>query len=61
MSPHLVIIEKSSTGFSAFLPDIPGCIATGSIKSDVEVPCKGRSISSARTPRSTATYVEVAA
>lgn len=25
-----VIIEKSSTGYSAYLPELPGCISTGS-------------------------------
>ena len=25
----LVVIEKTSTGFSAYLPDIDGCVATG--------------------------------
>jgi predicted RNase H-like HicB family nuclease len=71
MSRYVVIIEESATGFSAFLPDLPGCIATGSTRDEVE--------SAIRTgvefhldgmreagdpvppPRSTATYVEVAA
>ncbi|QUS59340.1 type II toxin-antitoxin system HicB family antitoxin [Synechocystis sp. PCC 7339] len=26
---YLVVLEKSSTGFSAYCPDVPGCIATG--------------------------------
>jgi predicted RNase H-like HicB family nuclease len=25
---YLIIIEKTSTGFSAYAPDLPGCIAT---------------------------------
>jgi predicted RNase H-like HicB family nuclease len=25
----LVVIEKTDTGFSAYSPDLPGCIATG--------------------------------
>ena len=36
MNRYLVIIEESSTGFSAFLPDLPGCIATGSTREEVE-------------------------
>lgn len=26
---YLIIIEKSETGFSAFSPDLPGCVSTG--------------------------------
>jgi predicted RNase H-like HicB family nuclease len=26
---YLVVIEKTNNNFSAFLPDIPGCVATG--------------------------------
>jgi len=26
---YTVIIEKTRTGYSAYLPDVPGCIATG--------------------------------
>ncbi len=29
MEKFLVVIEKSETGFSAFSPDIPGCITVG--------------------------------
>jgi predicted RNase H-like HicB family nuclease len=28
MQKFLVIIEKTDTGFSAYVPDLPGCIAT---------------------------------
>ena len=27
---YTVIYEKTSTGFSAYLPDLPGCVAAGS-------------------------------
>jgi len=27
---YLVIYEKTVTGYSAYAPDLPGCIATGS-------------------------------
>jgi predicted RNase H-like HicB family nuclease len=33
---YLVIIEKTGTGYSAFSPDLPGCVATGSGKEEVE-------------------------
>lgn len=36
MKKFLFIIEKTRTGFSAYVPDLPGCIATGSTKSQVE-------------------------
>ena len=26
---YAVIYEKTSTGYSAYVPDLPGCIATG--------------------------------
>jgi predicted RNase H-like HicB family nuclease len=26
---YLVIYEKTSTGYSAYVPDLPGCITTG--------------------------------
>ena len=31
----VVIIEKTKTGFSAYLPDLPGCVATGKTKAQV--------------------------
>lgn len=33
---YLVIIEETETGFSAFSPDLPGCVATGSTREEVE-------------------------
>lgn len=32
----LVIVEQTETGFSAYSPDVPGCIATGATRDDVE-------------------------
>ena len=29
MEKYLIVIEKSETGFSAYSPDVPGCISTG--------------------------------
>ena len=29
MNKFLVVYEKSSTGFGAYAPDLPGCVATG--------------------------------
>ena len=36
MKKYLVIIEKTKTGYSAYSPDVEGCIATGKTKTDVE-------------------------
>lgn len=32
---YAVVIEKSETGFSAYLPDLPGCVATGRTREEV--------------------------
>ena len=29
MESYLIILEPSATGYAAFSPDVPGCIATG--------------------------------
>ena len=36
MSKYLIVIEASSTGFSAYSPDLPGCVATGTTRAEVE-------------------------
>ncbi len=36
MSKYLVVIEKTSDGYSAYSPDIPGCVATGATREDTE-------------------------
>ncbi len=33
---YLVVFEETETGFSAYSPDIDGCVATGSTKEEVE-------------------------
>ncbi len=33
---YLVLLEKTETGFSAFSPDLPGCIATGATREETE-------------------------
>lgn len=32
---YLVIIEKTDRNYSAYLPDMPGCVATGITQDDV--------------------------
>ena len=36
MSRYLVIIEKTDTGFSAYSPDLPGCVSAGASRKEVE-------------------------
>ena len=36
MSRYLVVVEKTGTGYSAYSPDVPGCIATGRTRRAVE-------------------------
>ena len=33
---YLVVIEPTDTGFSAYSPDLPGCVATGATRAEVE-------------------------
>ena len=33
---YLIVIEETSTGFSAYSPDLDGCIATGATRDEVE-------------------------
>ncbi|WP_446009658.1 type II toxin-antitoxin system HicB family antitoxin [Candidatus Electrothrix sp.] len=32
---YLIVVEKTSTGFSAYLPDVDGCVATGKTEEEV--------------------------
>ena len=36
MSKYLIVIEETGTGFSAYSPDIPGCVSTGASRAEVE-------------------------
>jgi predicted RNase H-like HicB family nuclease len=36
MSRYLIVVEPTTTGFSAYSPDVPGCVATGGSREDVE-------------------------
>ena len=33
---YLIVMEATITGYSAYSPDLPGCIATGSTEAEVE-------------------------
>ena len=36
MHRYLIIIETTPTGYSAYSPDLPGCVAAGLSQADVE-------------------------
>lgn len=36
MRRYLIIIESTATGFSAYSPDLPGCVAAGASQPEVE-------------------------
>ena len=36
MSKYLFILEKTDTGFSAYSPDLPGCVAAGETREETE-------------------------
>jgi predicted RNase H-like HicB family nuclease len=36
MRRYLVVIEETPSGFSAYSPDVPGCVATGHTREEVE-------------------------
>jgi len=71
MSKYLVIVEETETGYSAFSPDLPGCVATGKTRDEVEQAMRDaiqfhldgmrKDGDSIPTPRSYSTYCEVPA
>ncbi|HNY06615.1 MAG TPA: type II toxin-antitoxin system HicB family antitoxin [Bacteroidales bacterium] len=36
MIKYVIIFEKTETGYSVYVPDLPGCIATGRTKAIAE-------------------------
>jgi len=36
MKKYLIVIEETGAGYSAYSPDMPGCVATGVTRADVE-------------------------
>ncbi len=41
MYRFLIIIEQGSRNYSAYVPDLPGCVATGKTLEDVEANMRG--------------------
>ena len=40
MKKYLIVIEPTKTGFSAYSPDLPGCVSTGRTREEVELNMK---------------------
>ena len=36
MKRYLVVFERTESGYSAYVPDLPGCVATGEDKNQTE-------------------------
>jgi predicted RNase H-like HicB family nuclease len=36
MKKYLIVSEETSTGYSAYSPDLPGCVSTGKTREEVE-------------------------
>ena len=61
----LIVIEKSETGYSAYSPDLPGCVATGRTEREtekrmyeaIELHLEGMLEDDVPVPKSTATSV----
>ena len=68
---YLIVIEKTNTGYSAYAPDLPGCVATGEtleeteqqMREAIEFHLKGLREEGYETPEpsSSSAYVDVAA
>ena len=71
MQRYLIVIEPTPSGFSAYSPDVAGCVATGPTRAEVErtmqqaiafhldgLRAEGHPVP---PPTTIATYVEVAA
>jgi predicted RNase H-like HicB family nuclease len=37
MKKYLIVVEPTKTGFSAYSPDLPGCVSTGRTREEVEL------------------------
>ena len=36
MSRYLIVVEETKTGYSAYSPDLDGCVATGATREEAE-------------------------
>lgn len=37
MAEYVIIIERANANYSAYVPDLPGCVATGATREEAEV------------------------
>ena len=71
MQRYLILIEATGTGYSAYSPDVPGCVATAPSRVEIEQMMSdaiGLHLEELRaigqpvpSPNTSASYVEVAA
>jgi predicted RNase H-like HicB family nuclease len=71
MKKYLIVAEKTDTGYSAYSPDLDGCVATGNTRPEVESQMQeaiafhlegmARSGEPIPEPRTYSAYVEVPA
>ena len=71
MMQYLIVIEKTGTRYSAYSPDLPGCVSTGSTHEELEQNMReavafhldGLKLEGLEVPQPTTSsaYVEVAA
>ncbi|KAI9133031.1 type II toxin-antitoxin system HicB family antitoxin [Acaryochloris sp. CCMEE 5410] len=68
---YLTIIEQTKTGYSAYSPDLPGCVSTGltyeeveqNMREAIEFHLNGLKLEGYKIPEpsTSSTYIEVAA
>ncbi len=71
MMQYLIVIEKTETGYSAYSPDLPGCVSTGATREELEQNMRealefhldGLKLEGLKIPQPTTSsaYVEIAA
>jgi predicted RNase H-like HicB family nuclease len=69
MKKYLIVVEPTGTGFSAYSPDLDGCVATGRTRDEVERQMQeaiafhlegmARNGETIPEPRSYSSYIEV--
>lgn len=67
MSKYIIVIEKSGNNYSAYCPNLPGCVATGSssreteknMKTAIELHLAGLKEDGKKPPKKTARVTEV--
>lgn len=71
MMKYLIVLERTETGYSAYCPDLPGCVSTGgtpqettqNMQDAIEFHLEGLKLEGLTipSPYSQSAYVEVAA